>query len=200
MKIVLATSNKGKLREFKQMCQADILPYQELLGDIEIEETEDSFKGNAILKAQEIYNKLAEQDNEKYIVVADDSGLVVEALGGEPGIYSARYAGEGVSDEANMNKLIDNLTQKSLTSSKAHYTCAIAIVSQYGVYCVHGWVHGTINTLPKGDQGFGYDPLFAPDGYHQTMAQMSRELKSKISHRAKALALAKPIVEMLKRY
>ncbi len=200
MKIVLATSNKGKLREFKQMCQADILPYQELLGDIEIEETEDSFKGNAILKAQGIYDKLAKQHDEKYIVVADDSGLVVEALGREPGIYSARYAGEGVSDEANMDKLINNLTQKSLTLSKAHYTCAIAVVSCYGVYCVHGWIYGTVNTLPNGNQGFGYDPLFTPDGYHQTMAQMSRELKSTISHRARALKLAKPIVEMLQRY
>ncbi|KIM06664.1 MAG: nucleoside-triphosphate diphosphatase [Sulfurovum sp. FS08-3] len=200
MKIVLATSNKGKLREFKEMCRADILPYQELLGDIEIEETEDSFKGNAILKAQAIYDKLLEQYNEKYIVVADDSGLVVEALGGEPGIYSARYAGEGASDETNMDKLIDNLAQKSLTSSKAHYTCAIAVVSCYGVYCVHGWIYGTVNTLPKGNQGFGYDPLFTPDGYYQTMAQMSRELKSTISHRARALKLTKPIIEMLQRY
>ncbi|MBN2825352.1 MAG: RdgB/HAM1 family non-canonical purine NTP pyrophosphatase [Campylobacterales bacterium] len=200
MEIVLATSNKGKLREFKQMCQANILSFQELLGDIEVEETENSFAGNAILKAKEIYNKLVEQYGKHYIVVADDSGLVVDALGGEPGIYSARYAGDNASDQENMDKLINNLTQKSLASSKAHYTCAIAIVSKYDTYCVHGWVHGSIDTTPKGDQGFGYDPLFTPDGYTQTMAEISPELKSKISHRAKALVLAKPIIEMLKRY
>lgn len=200
MEIVLATSNKGKLREFKQMCQSDIVAFQELLGEIEIEETQDSFEGNAVLKAQEIYTRLTHQYPYEYIVVSDDSGLVVDALGGEPGIYSARYAGANANDEANMQKLIDTLTQKSLTSSKAHYTCAIAIVSKYGTYCVHGWMHGTLNTLRKGNGGFGYDPLFTPDGYTQTMAEMDLEIRSKISHRAKALQLAKPIIKMLKRY
>ncbi|MEA2027413.1 MAG: non-canonical purine NTP pyrophosphatase, partial [Campylobacterota bacterium] len=95
------------------------------------------------------------------------------------------------------NKLIDALQEKALESSTAHYTCAIAIVSKYGEYCVHGWVHGTIYTTPQGDKGFGYDPLFIADGFTQTMAQIDSEIKSKISHRAKALVLAKPIIKML---
>jgi len=197
MKVVLATSNKGKLKEFKQMCQVEILSFQELLGAIEVEETESTFKGNALLKAKEIYNKIVEQYGNEYIVVADDSGLVVDALDGEPGIYSARYAGEGASDQDNMNKLIDALKVKNIASSKAHYTCAIAIVSKDAEYCVHGWVHGTIETIPKGDKGFGYDPLFVADGYMDSMAQIDSEIKSKISHRAKALVLAKPIIKML---
>jgi len=199
MKIVLATSNKGKLREFKEMCQSEILSFQELLGNVEVEETEDTFKGNALLKANEIYEKVSHQYGSGYIVVADDSGLVVDALGGEPGIYSARYAGIGSSDQDNMKKLIDALKKKNVDSSDAHYTSAIAIVCEEGEYCVHGWVHGEISTTAKGNKGFGYDPLFTPRGYDQTMAQIDSSIKSQISHRAKALALAKPIIEMLSR-
>jgi len=197
MKIVLATSNKGKLKEFRQMCQVEILSFQELLGEIEVEETQNSFKGNALLKEKEIYNEIVEQYGDEYIVVADDSGLVVDALDGEPGIYSARYAGEGASDQENMNKLITRLKEKDIPSSRAHYTCAIAIVSKHGEYSLHGWVHGTIGTTPQGDKGFGYDPLFVADGFTQTMAQIDSDIKSKISHRAKALVLAKPIIKML---
>jgi len=199
MKIVLATSNRGKLREFKEMCKVEILSFQELLGEIEIEETENSFQGNAILKAKAIYNRILNQYNQEYIVVADDSGLEVDALGGEPGIYSARYAGEGASDQDNIDKLIDALEQKGLSSSPAHYTSAIAIVSKYGTYCVHGWVYGTISTTPRGDRGFGYDPLFCAEGLNETMAEIASETKAEISHRAKALKLAKPIIEMLNR-
>ena len=194
MTIVLATSNKGKLREFKEMCQVDIVSFQDLLGEFEVDETEDSFQGNSILKSETIYNMLP--NKEEYIVVADDSGLVVPSLNGEPGIYSARYSGIDASDKDNMDKLITNLDAKNIQNCEAHYTCAISIVSKYGTYCVHGWIYGEISTTPKGDKGFGYDPLFTPIGYNQTMAQIDKSLKSKISHRANALKLAKPIIEM----
>jgi len=194
MTIVLATSNKGKLKEFKEMCQVKILSFEDILGEFEIDETENSFQGNSILKSETIYNMLP--NREKYIVVADDSGLVVPALNGEPGIYSARYAGVNATDRDNIDKLIDELQSKNINSSQANYTCAISIVSKYGTYCVHGWVYGEISTTPKGDKGFGYDPLFTPIGYNQTMAQIDKNLKSKISHRAEALKLAKPIIEM----
>ncbi len=198
MTIVLATSNKGKLKEFKEMCQANIISFQEILGDIEVDETEDSFQGNSILKSQTIYNMLPNKEN--YIVVADDSGLVVPSLDGEPGIYSARYAGESASDRDNIDKLVSKLKDKNINSCEANYTCAISIVSKYGTYCIHGWVYGDLSTTLKGDKGFGYDPLFTPFGYNQTMAQIDNSLKSKISHRAKALELAKPIIEMCNRY
>lgn len=198
MTIVLATSNKGKLKEFKEMCQANIISFQEILGDIEVDETENSFKGNSILKSQTIYNMLP--NKEEYIVVADDSGLVIPKLNGEPGIYSARYAGENANDKDNMNKVISNLKSEDVDKTSAHYTCAISIVSKYGTYCVHGWFYGEVSTTPKGDKGFGYDPIFTPCGYTQTLGEMDKEIKSKISHRAKALELAKPIIEMCNRY
>jgi len=198
MTIVLATSNKGKLKEFKEMCQANIISFQEILGDIEVDETEDSFQGNSILKSQTIYNMLP--NKEEYIVVADDSGLVIPTLNGEPGIYSARYAGDKADDKDNMDRVISNLKSKNIDNTEAHYTCAISIVSKYGTYCVHGWFYGEVSTTPKGDKGFGYDPIFTPYGYNQTLAEMDKEIKSKISHRAKALELAKPIIEMCNRY
>jgi len=198
MTIVLATSNKGKLKEFKEMCQANIISFQEILGDIEVDETENSFKGNSILKSQTIYNMLP--NKEEYIVVADDSGLVIPKLNGEPGIYSARYAGENAKDKDNMNKVISNLKSEDVDKTSAYYTCAISIVSKYGTYCVHGWFYGEVSTTPKGDKGFGYDPIFTPCGYTQTLGEMDKEIKSKISHRAKALELAKPIIEMCNRY
>jgi XTP/dITP diphosphohydrolase len=198
MTIVLGTSNRGKLKEFKEMYKTNIISFQEILGKIEIDEIEDSFQGNSILKAKTIYNMLP--NKEKYIVIADDSGLVVPILNGEPGIYSARYAGENASDRDNIDKLLSKLKDKNIKCCEANYICAISIVSKYGIYCVHGWIYGEIVNTLKGDNGFGYDPLFTPFGYNQTMAEIDGDIKSKISHRAKALELAKPIIEMCNRY
>ena len=195
MKIVLATGNKGKLREFKQMCKDEVVGFTELLGEIEIIEDANSFKGNALIKARTIYKKLGKE----YLVVSDDSGLSVPLLGGEPNIYSARYAGVGATDKENLQKLINNIRSKGVERTPAYYTASIAILSKHGEYVVHGWMHGEVITEAKGKKGFGYDPIFIPQGYQQTLGELDDEVKKGISHRAKALILAKPIIEMLGR-
>jgi XTP/dITP diphosphohydrolase len=194
MKIVLATGNKGKLREFKQMCQDEIVPFSDLLGEFEIVEDGDTFAANALIKARTIYEKLGEE----YLVISDDSGISLPILDGAPGIYSARYAGVGVTDKDNLYKLIDAVKEKSVKSTPAYYTAAIAIVSKYGEYVVHGWMHGDVLDHTRGDKGFGYDPMFIPAGMDKTLGELDDDVKSKISHRGKALALAKPIIQMLK--
>jgi len=199
MKLVLATGNKGKLREFKKMCQDEVIPFSELLGEFEIIEDGDTFAENALIKARTIYEKLGEEDPlTDYLVISDDSGISLPILNGAPGIYSARYAGEGVTDKDNLYKLIEMLKEKGVSSTPAYYTAAIAIVSKYGEYVVHGWMHGDVIDEPRGDKGFGYDPMFIPKGYDKTLGELDDEVKSKISHRGKALELAKPIINMLR--
>ena len=194
MKLVLATGNKGKLREFKQMCKDEVVPFSDLLGEFEIVEDGDTFAANALIKAHTIYEKLGEG----YLVIADDSGISLPILDGAPGIYSARYAGEGVTDKENLYKLIEAVKEKELKSTPAYYTAAIAIVSKYGEYVVHGWMHGDVIDEARGEKGFGYDPMFIPAGFDKTLGELDEGVKSGISHRAKALALAKPIIGMLK--
>jgi XTP/dITP diphosphohydrolase len=193
MKLVLASGNKGKIKEFQNMLEDEIAPYSSLLGSIEIIEDADSFGGNALIKAKTIYQKL----NDDCLVISDDSGISVSALGGAPGIYSARYAGEGASDVDNLNKLMGTLKSNAIKITPAYYTAAIAIVSKYGEYVVHGWMHGDVIDEARGDNGFGYDPIFIPSGYNLTLGELDDEIKKTISHRAKALKLAKPIIQML---
>jgi len=196
MKIVLATGNKGKLREFNQMCDAEVIAFSEILGDLDIVEDADTFKGNALIKARTIYEKLG---SDEYIVISDDSGISVPLLGGVPGIYSARYAGEGASDKENLYKLVEAVGEAGVEKTPAYYTAAIAIVSRHGEYVVHGWMHGDVLSTTRGEKGFGYDPMFVPSGYEMTLGELDDEVKKSISHRAKALILAKPIIKMLQR-
>ncbi len=199
MKIVLATGNKGKLREFKQMCQDEVVAFSELLGEFDIVEDGDTFAANALIKARTIYEKLGEKyPLNEYLVISDDSGISLPILDGAPGIYSARYAGEDVTDKDNLHKLIEAVKEKGVKSTPAYYTAAIAIVSKYGEYVVHGWMHGDVIDETRGDKGFGYDPIFIPAGYELTLGELDDDIKSKISHRAQALDLAKPIIQMLK--
>jgi len=194
MKLVLATGNKGKLREFKQMCQDEVVPFSTLLGEFDIVEDGDTFAANALIKARTIYEKLGED----YLVISDDSGISLPILDGAPGIYSARYAGVGVTDKDNLYKLIEAVKEKGLKSTPAYYTAAIAIVSKYGEYVVHGWMHGDVIDESRGAKGFGYDGMFIPAGYEQTLGELDDNVKSAISHRGKALELAKPIINMLR--
>ncbi len=194
MRIVLATGNKGKLREFKQMCEDEVVAFSELLGEFDIVEDGDTFAANALIKARAIYEKLGEE----YLVISDDSGISLPLLDGAPGIYSARYAGEGATDKENLYKLIEAVKEKGLKSTPAYYTAAIAIVSKYGEYVVHGWMHGDVIDEVRGDKGFGYDPIFIPAGFDKTLGELDDGVKKAISHRARALKLAKPIIQMLK--
>jgi len=193
MRIVLATGNKGKLREFKQMCQDEVVAFSDLLGEFDIVEDGDTFAANALIKARG-----KKHPSDEYLVISDDSGISLPVLDGAPGIYSARYAGVGVTDKDNLYKLIDAVREKGLKSTPAYYTAAIAIVSKYGEYVVHGWMHGDVIDEARGEKGFGYDPMFIPAGHDLTLGELEDDVKSKISHRGKALELAKPIINMLK--
>ena len=195
MRLVLATGNKGKVREIKELCENyKVIPYSELIDEFEIVEDGDSFKENALIKARAVFKAL---DDENVIVIADDSGISVDILNGEPGIYSARYAGENANDKDNLYKLMDSIKETGNKKSKAHYTAAIAIVTKDFEYSVHGWMYGTALTKASGDGGFGYDPMFIPDGYDKTLGELDNEIKKKLSHRSKALDLAKKILKTL---
>lgn len=195
MKIVLATGNKGKIEEFKKMMPDDeVIAFKELIGDYEVVEDKDTFQGNALKKAQEIYQKIAD---ENIIVISDDSGLTVPAINNEPGIYSARYAGEDSSDKENNAKLISKLNEKKLEKTPAFYTACIAIVYKNQSYTVHGWMHGNVINKQIGEGGFGYDPMFIPNGYEKTLGELPYEIKKEFSHRSQALKLAKKVLEVI---
>ena len=195
MKLVLATSNKGKVREIKELCKAyEVVPYTDLIEAFEIIEDADTFKENALIKARAVYNALGDED---VVVIADDSGISVDILDGAPGIYSARYAGENANDKDNLYKLIDDIKAKGVDSSPAHYTAAIAIVTKGKEKTVHGWMYGTAITKAIGDGGFGYDPMFIPEGFNNTLGELADEIKKELSHRSKALKLARSVLQTL---
>ncbi len=194
MRVILASSNKGKIKEIQDLLQSDVVAYKDILGDMDIEESGKSFQENAVIKAKTIYDALGSKE---LIVLSDDSGISVPALNGEPGIYSARYAGENATDKDNLEKLINNLKAKGIKRTPAYYTAAIAIASPYGIETVHGWMWGEVIDEARGSKGFGYDPMFIPSGYDKTLGELDEEIKRNISHRAKALKLAKIL---LKRY
>ncbi len=197
MRIVLATSNSGKVREIKAMCEDfEVVPYTDLMDAFEIVEDAPTFKGNALLKAKAVYEALGDADA---IVLSDDSGISVDALDGAPGIYSARYGGETASDKENLQKLMNEVKARGLESSPAHYTAAIAIVTKEGEQVVHGWMYGDVITTPRGENGFGYDPCFIPEGYGQTLGELDESVKKRLSHRSKALSLAKLVLGTIKK-
>ncbi|MCK9374053.1 MAG: RdgB/HAM1 family non-canonical purine NTP pyrophosphatase [Sulfuricurvum sp.] len=196
MKVVLATSNKGKVREIIELLHdREVFPYTDLIEGFDIIEDGDTFKENALIKARAVYHALGDSEA---IVIADDSGISIDALDGAPGIFSARFAGEGASDKDNLFKVVDLLKEKGLTTSPAHYTAAIAIVSKEGESCVHGWMYGEVLVEPRGENGFGYDPIFTPDGYEQTLGELESSVKRGLSHRSKGLNLAKILIDQIK--
>jgi XTP/dITP diphosphohydrolase len=196
MKIVLASGNKGKIKEIKTLLpDFEVIPYKQIVGDIEIIEDADSFKGNAIKKAKTIYDALPK--DEKYLVISDDSGITVPALNNEPNIYSARYAGENATDVDNNNKLISRLNQEGIEKTDAFYTACIAIVFNDNIYTTHGWLHGQVQNSSVGDGGFGYDPLFIPNGYDETLGVLDIVIKKKLSHRSYAMDRAMKIIKVI---
>ena len=199
MKIVLASANKGKIAEFEKLMPNDeVIAFSEILGQIEIDEDQNSFKGNAIKKARTIYDLLIEKgfDND-VIVISDDSGITVPALNNEPGIYSARYAGLNASDKENNAKLIENLNKQNLEKTPAFYSACIAIIYKNETYTVHGWMHGVVINKEIGEGGFGYDPMFIPEGFEQTLGELGYEVKKEFSHRTKALNLAMKVLDVI---
>ncbi|MDD3055044.1 MAG: non-canonical purine NTP pyrophosphatase [Aliarcobacter sp.] len=198
MKIVLASANKGKITEFQKLMPDDeVVAFSEILGEIEIEEDQDSFKGNAIKKAKTIYDLLVKKGFSNIIVISDDSGISVPVLNNAPGIYSARYAGINASDKDNNAKLISKLNELNLKKTPAFYTACIALIYKNEVYTVHGWMHGIVVNKEVGENGFGYDPMFIPNGFDKTLGELPNEIKKEFSHRSKALKLAIKVLDVI---
>ena len=178
--LVFATNNKHKLDEVRKITsgQVEIVSLSDIQCHDEIPETADTLEGNALQKARYIHTHFQTD------CFADDTGLEVEALNGAPGVYSARYAGPGHDSEANMRKLLAALEGES--NRKARFRTVIALILDGKEYLFEGIVNGHIIEEKKGSAGFGYDPIFVPDGYNQTFAELGDDIKNRISHRAMA--------------
>lgn len=191
MKLVFATNNKHKLEEMRAILggKVELLSLADIDCHDDIPETADTLEGNALIKARYIYDKYG------CSCFADDTGLEVDALGGEPGVYSARYAGENNDSEANMRKLLQNLTGKS--ERTAQFRTVIALIIEGEEFLFDGIVRGRISEERMGSAGFGYDPIFVPDGYEESFAQMAAEQKNAISHRSRAASALNDYLETL---
>lgn len=186
MKLWIATGNKGKLSEFKLLLNKinlSIHSQNELSVYSSPPETGQTFLENARIKARSLKSVVDEAD----WVLADDSGLCVEGLGGLPGVHSARYAGEKARDSENVAKLLKMMQIRSATNRKAYFECSLVLLSpQREEHIFTGQVHGQIATAARGTQGFGYDPVFIPEGHQQTFGELTDAVKNSLSHRAVA--------------
>lgn len=179
-KFVFATNNAHKLEEVSAILgkKIELLSMKDIDCNVDIPETADTFEGNALIKARYIF------ENYHLDCFADDTGLEVEALNGAPGVYSARYAGDAHDSEANMKKLLKEM--ENVKNRRARFRTVFALIINGKEHLFEGIVKGEIIKNRKGTSGFGYDPVFVPEGYSQTFAEMGNELKNKISHRAMA--------------
>jgi XTP/dITP diphosphohydrolase len=191
LKLLLATNNKHKLIEIKSKIDNSFIELLSLNDvtdeEIDIEETSDTLNGNALIKARTIYDKF------KIMTIADDTGLEVLSLNGEPGVKSARYSGDHCNDQKNREKLLINLKDK--TNRDAQFRTVICLIDENTEVFIEGICKGRISEIEKGENGFGYDKIFIPEGYQETFAELNLEIKNKISHRAKAID---SLVEYLK--
>lgn len=184
--IIIATNNKGKVKEFRDLFASYHIDVQSLLDLNDsispVEETGKTFLENAQLKAEQTSDQL------HMPVLADDSGLVIDALGGRPGIFSARYSGEDATDQANIDRVMQELEGVPFADRSARFVCVLALSLLNGQTIYRkGYCEGKIAFTQAGDQGFGYDPIFIPEGYEETMAELSPTIKNKISHRRHAI-------------
>ncbi|MHB0976599.1 MAG: RdgB/HAM1 family non-canonical purine NTP pyrophosphatase [Candidatus Aquicultorales bacterium] len=195
VKAVVASRNKGKIAEIREILtvpQLQLLTYEDLDGWPEFEEEGESFYENAMIKARALTGMFG------LPAVADDSGLEVDALDGAPGIRSSRYAGEDATDEANNAKLLAELADTPAEMRTARFRCAAVFMLETGRSVAgEGTLEGAIGFEPKGFGGFGYDPLFSPEGYDRTLAELGHEIKNEISHRARAFHLLKQELEQV---
>ena len=185
-KLIVASNNEHKILEIKQMLKQfaiEIMSLREANIDIDVEETGTTFEENAYIKANTIHKLVKD-----CMVLSDDSGLMVDSLGGAPGVYSARYAGEHGNSEKNNQKLLEELEGKKFEDRKARFVCSLVLITEAGkIISVKGEVEGYITDKESGQNGFGYDPLFYIPEYNMTFSEMSDEMKNSMSHRGRAL-------------
>ncbi len=197
-RLLLATRNKGKIEEFHRILETiapgeiDLVGLDQFPDTSDVEETGKTFQENALLKARQMSEATG------LPAIADDSGLCVDALGGDPGIFSARWAGRHGDDEANLNKVLEQLRDVKGSERSAYFICVAALVLPDGTsHCEEGRFYGTLLDHPVGDNGFGYDPIFQPEGLLISSAQMSAAEKDSMSHRGKALRAIAPHVRKM---
>lgn len=197
-KLILASNNKKKIKELKELLSdlpVEIKSLSEENIDIEVEEDGNTFEENAKKKAEEIYKFLASRGKKDFLVLADDSGLAVDYLNGEPGIYSARYAGEHGNDAKNNEKLLESLKGVEKEDRGAKFVCQLAMFTDNGEYYkVTGEVKGYIIEELNGEGGFGYDPLFFYEPLKKTFGQLGADEKNAVSHRGRALEEFKKVL------
>lgn len=186
MEIFFASQNQHKVEELQHKISTaakriniQIVSLKDIGFSADIPETHDTLEGNALEKARFIYERFHKD------CISDDTGLEIEALNGEPGVYSARYAGIGKNFDDNMNLVLEKMQR--ITNRKACFRTVIALILEGKEYTFEGRISGQITTIKKGGQGFGYDPIFQPDGFDKTFAELNLEEKNKISHRALAI-------------
>lgn len=201
-KLIVASNNQKKIKEIREILSELNIEIKSLKDEninIEVEEDEMTFEGNSRKKAVEIKDYLVKKGEKNFLVMADDSGLEVDYLNGEPGVLSARYSGEHGNDEANNEKLLKNLKNVSWEKRTARFVCAITVVNEKGEFSsIRGEAEGVITEEIKGEGGFGYDPLFYSQEFKKTFSEITAEEKNKISHRGKALMKIKDEINKLK--
>lgn len=197
IEIVIATRNEAKLKEILRIIGSKDIRFKSLLdfsGFPEIEENGKTFAENAIIKAWAVAKTTG------MVALADDSGLEVDALGGEPGIYSARFGGDNLNDRERNILLLKKMERVPEERRNARFVCAVAIATPDGnVKVAEGFCNGEISFSPRGNSGFGYDPIFSIPSYNKTFAELGPEIKDKISHRAIALRKASEILKSIKK-
>lgn len=196
MKVVVSSSNKDKIAEIKAILEDnyEVVTKADMgYGDFDVEEDGTTLEENAYKKARALYDLIKEP------IFADDTGLFVEALGGRPGIYAARFAGQDCSYKDNVKKMLNELSDVTdIAKRNAYFETVICFIDKEGKeHFVHGRLKGRIAFKEQGDNGFGYDPIFMPEGYDKTFAQLLTSVKNNISHRALALAGFKTLLEDL---
>lgn len=187
IKIVLASNNSDKLKEIKEIVPQsyNLINAREIDPDVDWDEVGKTFQENALIKALAVKAILPKG---KYAILAEDSGLCVDALNGSPGIYSARYSGENGDHKANNKKLLKEMSNIEDNLRQAYYVCSLVYIDEKGdQHNFESKCHGSISRSIKGEEGFGYDPLFIPLGESKTLSELGKEFKNKISHRLKSL-------------
>lgn len=183
--IIIATKNKGKAKDFEQLLEPmgyKVLTLHDVAPHMDVEETGETFEANAILKAEAIAQEL------QATVIADDSGLEIDALDGEPGVYSARYSGDERNDESNIDKVLQKMVQVPNSEKTARFRCVLALASPgKETILFEGTCEGLITDERKGENGFGYDPIFYVPALDKTMAEMQPSEKASVSHRGNAI-------------
>lgn len=212
MRLILATSNTDKIKEIQEIyafllndLKPEIIAYNTLIEPFEIVEDGISFKENAHIKSKAVFNALKQQNilRKDDIVLSDDSGICVDALKGMPGIHSARYSAmysnKSGSALENLELLLAEVAKLPNQTSKAHYCACIGISSNFGDFSTHGFMYGFVIAKKLGTNGFGYDPMFIPEGFTQTLAELDTPTKNAISHRRIALEYASYILRAIRR-